>query len=187
MEHSKGLGGSGEGTNPEQLFALGWANCFNSAVLFVAGQKKIDAAKAVVTCEVGDRPRRGRPWAFGEADACSAGYGARASARTDRSGAPGVPVFEGDAEQHSGRAGGGRMNETRRAARALDRGAVSGGGGGRDCRAVDELGPQPTRARTERTRKRRDGTAIKRPRGAGDRRRCRRRVRRRTAGYLQRA
>ena len=52
-EHSKGLGGSGEGTNPEQLFALGWANCFNSAVLFVATQKKIDASKAVVKCEVG--------------------------------------------------------------------------------------------------------------------------------------
>jgi Ohr subfamily peroxiredoxin len=52
-EHSKGLGGSGEGTNPEQLFALGWANCFNSAVLFVATQKKLDAAKAGVTCEVG--------------------------------------------------------------------------------------------------------------------------------------
>jgi len=53
MEHSKGLGGSGEGSNPEQLFALGWANCFNSAVAFVASQKKIDASKAVVTCEVG--------------------------------------------------------------------------------------------------------------------------------------
>jgi len=53
MEHSKGLGGSGEGSNPEQLFALGWANCFNSAVAFVAGQKKVDASKAIVTCEVG--------------------------------------------------------------------------------------------------------------------------------------
>ncbi len=53
MEHSKGLGGSGEGSNPEQLFALGWANCFISAVAFVASQKKIDAAKAIVTCEVG--------------------------------------------------------------------------------------------------------------------------------------
>src|SRR5512147_1410076 len=52
MEHSKGLGGSGEGANPEQLFAIGWANCFNSAVLFVAAQKKIDAAKAVVKCQV---------------------------------------------------------------------------------------------------------------------------------------
>lgn len=52
MEHSKGLGGSGEGSNPEQLFALGWANCFNSAVAFVAGQKKIDASKATVKCAV---------------------------------------------------------------------------------------------------------------------------------------
>jgi osmotically inducible protein OsmC len=52
-EHSKGLGGSGEGSNPEQLFALGYANCFNSAVIFVATQKKLDASKAVVTCEVG--------------------------------------------------------------------------------------------------------------------------------------
>jgi Ohr subfamily peroxiredoxin len=58
MEHSKGLGGSGEGTNPEELFALGWANCFNSAVAFVAGQKKIDASKAVVTC---DRAREYAP------------------------------------------------------------------------------------------------------------------------------
>jgi Ohr subfamily peroxiredoxin len=52
-EHSKGLGGSGEGANPEQFFALGYANCFNSAVLFVASQKKIDASAAIVTCEVG--------------------------------------------------------------------------------------------------------------------------------------
>ena len=51
--HATGLGGSGEGANPEQLFALGYANCFNSAVLFVAAQKKIDASKAVVKCEVG--------------------------------------------------------------------------------------------------------------------------------------
>jgi Ohr subfamily peroxiredoxin len=52
-EHAKPLGGSGEGTNPEQLFAMGWATCFNGAVLFVAKQKDIDAAKAVVSCEVG--------------------------------------------------------------------------------------------------------------------------------------
>jgi lipoyl-dependent peroxiredoxin len=52
-EHSKPLGGTGEGINPEQLFAMGWATCFNGAVLFVAAQKKLDAAKAIVTCEVG--------------------------------------------------------------------------------------------------------------------------------------
>jgi Ohr subfamily peroxiredoxin len=53
MEHSKPLGGAGEGVNPEQLFAMGWATCFNGAVLFIAKQKNIDAANAVVTCEVG--------------------------------------------------------------------------------------------------------------------------------------
>ena len=51
-EHAKGLGGSGEGSNPEQLFAMGYATCFNGAVLFVAAQKKWDATKAKVTCEV---------------------------------------------------------------------------------------------------------------------------------------
>jgi Ohr subfamily peroxiredoxin len=52
MEHAKGLGGSGEGVNPEQLFALGYSTCFNGAVLFAAAQKKLDASKARVTCEV---------------------------------------------------------------------------------------------------------------------------------------
>lgn len=53
MEHAKGLGGSGEGANPEQLFALGSASCFNSALPFIAAQQKVDAAKAKVSCEIG--------------------------------------------------------------------------------------------------------------------------------------
>jgi Ohr subfamily peroxiredoxin len=53
MEHAKGLGGSGEGSTPEQLFAMGYASCFNSALLFVAAQQKVEAAKATVSCEVG--------------------------------------------------------------------------------------------------------------------------------------
>ena len=52
-EHPKGLGGSGEGTNPEEFFAMGYATCFNGAVLLVASQKKIDASKAVIKCTVG--------------------------------------------------------------------------------------------------------------------------------------
>ncbi|MEI4488103.1 organic hydroperoxide resistance protein [Frigidibacter sp. MR17.14] len=35
------LGGSGEGTNPEQLFGVGYAACFLSALKLVAGQQKI--------------------------------------------------------------------------------------------------------------------------------------------------
>lgn len=34
-------GTSGEGTNPEQLFAAGWSACFMSAIGLVAGQKKV--------------------------------------------------------------------------------------------------------------------------------------------------
>ncbi|MEI4471341.1 organic hydroperoxide resistance protein [Frigidibacter sp. MR17.24] len=37
----KELGGAGEGTNPEQLFAVGYAACFLSALKLVAGQQKI--------------------------------------------------------------------------------------------------------------------------------------------------
>jgi lipoyl-dependent peroxiredoxin len=38
----KELGGAGgDGTNPEQLFAAGYAACFIGAMKFVAGQKKI--------------------------------------------------------------------------------------------------------------------------------------------------
>ncbi|MEI8618421.1 organic hydroperoxide resistance protein [Pseudoalteromonas sp. B193] len=39
----KGLGGDdGKGTNPEQLFAAGYAACFIGALKFVAGSEKID-------------------------------------------------------------------------------------------------------------------------------------------------
>lgn len=38
----KGLGGDdGQGTNPEQLFAAGYAACFIGALKFVAGQEKM--------------------------------------------------------------------------------------------------------------------------------------------------
>jgi Ohr subfamily peroxiredoxin len=49
----KGMGGPGrEGTtNPEQLFACGYAACFGSAVDAVAKQKKLDASDATVTCQ----------------------------------------------------------------------------------------------------------------------------------------
>ena len=48
----KSMGGTGEGSNPEELFAAGYAACFEGAVRFVAGQKKINAEKASVTSSV---------------------------------------------------------------------------------------------------------------------------------------
>jgi Ohr subfamily peroxiredoxin len=50
----KALGGSGEaGTNPEQLFAAGYAACFQSALMLVARRQRVDASQSVVTAKVG--------------------------------------------------------------------------------------------------------------------------------------
>lgn len=47
------LGGSGAGTNPEQLFAAGYAACFASAMGAVARRMRVDASEASVTADVG--------------------------------------------------------------------------------------------------------------------------------------
>ena len=51
-------GGGGDGTNPEQLFSLGYSACFLGALKFVAGKEKVkipDDAK--VSAEIGIGPR----------------------------------------------------------------------------------------------------------------------------------
>lgn len=49
----KELGGEGgAGTNPEQLFALGYSACYGSALQHVAEQQKIDLGEFTVTAEV---------------------------------------------------------------------------------------------------------------------------------------
>ncbi|WP_369247005.1 organic hydroperoxide resistance protein [Streptomyces sp. R41] len=47
------LGGNGQGTNPEQLFAAGYAACFASALGLVGRAAKVDVTEAAVTGEVG--------------------------------------------------------------------------------------------------------------------------------------
>lgn len=44
----KELGGSGAGTNPEQLFAAGFAACFHSAIHAVARSKKVAVENSTV-------------------------------------------------------------------------------------------------------------------------------------------
>ncbi|MGI5139646.1 MULTISPECIES: organic hydroperoxide resistance protein [unclassified Streptomyces] len=46
------MGGSGQGTNPEQLFAAGYAACFAGALGVVGRQAKVDVSDAAVTGEV---------------------------------------------------------------------------------------------------------------------------------------
>jgi osmotically inducible protein OsmC len=49
----KEVGGSGEGTNPEQLFAAGYAACFDNALASVARRDKIEPGETSVTALVG--------------------------------------------------------------------------------------------------------------------------------------
>jgi Ohr subfamily peroxiredoxin len=51
-------GGGGDGTNPEQLFAAGYAACFLGALKHVANQRKLKVAdETTVTATVGIGPR----------------------------------------------------------------------------------------------------------------------------------
>ncbi len=52
MALPKEVGGNGEGTNPEQLFALGFSSCFGSALMAIARKHGVDGSKAAVTAEV---------------------------------------------------------------------------------------------------------------------------------------
>ncbi|MGR8010708.1 organic hydroperoxide resistance protein [Streptomyces hypolithicus] len=49
----KEMGGSGEGTNPEQLFAAGYSACFQGALGVVARKEKADISGSTVTAKVG--------------------------------------------------------------------------------------------------------------------------------------
>lgn len=59
MAPPKELGGNGQGNNPEQLFALGYASCYLSAMRFVAGAETLGAVPpdASVRASVGIGPR----------------------------------------------------------------------------------------------------------------------------------
>jgi Ohr subfamily peroxiredoxin len=51
------MGGSGDGTNPEQLFAAGYSACFIGAMKFVAGQQKVALpADTSINADVGIGP-----------------------------------------------------------------------------------------------------------------------------------
>jgi len=48
----KELGGEDDGTNPEQLFAVGFASCFESALATVARRMKLDAGDVAIESAV---------------------------------------------------------------------------------------------------------------------------------------
>ncbi|CAL9438702.1 organic hydroperoxide resistance protein [Streptomyces sp. enrichment culture] len=47
------MGGNGAGTNPEQLFAVGYSACFQGALGVVARQEGADVSGSTVTAKVG--------------------------------------------------------------------------------------------------------------------------------------
>jgi lipoyl-dependent peroxiredoxin len=49
-------GPGGPGTNPEQLFAVGFGACFQSSLLGVAQGRKLDASDTTITARVGIGP-----------------------------------------------------------------------------------------------------------------------------------
>jgi osmotically inducible protein OsmC len=50
------MGGSGGGTNPEQLFAVGYAACFEGALGVVARRAKVEAGDVAIDSEVSLSP-----------------------------------------------------------------------------------------------------------------------------------
>ena len=52
MPKALGGKGAGEGTNPEELFAAGYAACFESAIRLVARQRDLELGEVAVTAEV---------------------------------------------------------------------------------------------------------------------------------------
>jgi Ohr subfamily peroxiredoxin len=52
LEAPRELGGDGTGTNPEQLFAVGYAACFSSALELVAQRRRRNIGNVAVDAEV---------------------------------------------------------------------------------------------------------------------------------------
>jgi Ohr subfamily peroxiredoxin len=54
------LGGQGGGTNPEQLFAVGYAACFEGAIGAVARRQKLEAGDVSIASKVSLHPNESR-------------------------------------------------------------------------------------------------------------------------------
>jgi lipoyl-dependent peroxiredoxin len=64
LRSPKELGGEGGGTNPEQLFAIGYAACFEGAIKAVARREKVDADAVSIASRVDLGPADDRAFAI---------------------------------------------------------------------------------------------------------------------------
>ena len=112
----KELGGDGEGTNPEQLFAVGFASCFENALQIVARRKKLEVGDTSVASKVMLLPSEERGFQLAvEMDVTLPSIEDIDQAKDlVRTGAQGLPLLERDARQHRR-----RLHGERRVARRL--------------------------------------------------------------------
>ena len=101
----KEMGGSGVGTNPEQLFAVGYAACYHSALRLVARQEKADVSDSSVGARVslGNKDDGGFTLAV-ELEITLPNVDHDTARRAGREGPPGVPVLQCHPRQHRCRA-----------------------------------------------------------------------------------
>ena len=102
---------TGDGTNPEQLFAVGYAACFEGALGVVARRAKIDVDDVAIESRVTLSPTGDGGFQLGvELDVGLEGLdrGRRARAELVARRASGVPLLQRDPRQHRGRAHGQR-------------------------------------------------------------------------------
>jgi lipoyl-dependent peroxiredoxin len=59
LRSPKEMGGEGGGTNPEQLFAVGYAACFESALGVVGRRERAEAGDVSIDSRVSLLPHRG--------------------------------------------------------------------------------------------------------------------------------
>lgn len=64
LSYPKEMGGTGEATNPEQLFAAGYSACFSNALLHVARETKVSIKSAPTTATVGIGPNENNGFAL---------------------------------------------------------------------------------------------------------------------------
>ena len=93
-------GTSGTGTNPEQLFAAGYAACFIGAIKAVAGMQKITVPADLSIDSSVDLGKVGEAYGISASRRQPARHGARCGPETGRRCASGLPVLQRHPGQH---------------------------------------------------------------------------------------
>ena len=65
LRYPKELGGDGDGTNPEELFAVGFAACFEGALNTVARREKVEVGDVAIDSKVSLYPTEPRGFKLG--------------------------------------------------------------------------------------------------------------------------